>query len=206
VRAIDAILFDADGVIQRAPPDIHVRLATALGAAPIDLRACIEDVWTAEAPALTGAADFAHALGPVLAKWGAHGDAAAFLAAWLVIDADHSILELVAELRWQGVVCALASNQEAHRARHMSEALAYERVFDQQFYSCHLGWAKPTPEYFAEVLRRGRFDPARTLFIDDRPANVAAAREAGLAAEEFVLGDIGQGAEPMRALLARYGL
>jgi HAD superfamily hydrolase (TIGR01509 family) len=88
----------------------------------------------------------------------------------------------------------------------MSEQLAYREVFDREFYSCHLGHMKPSPAYFQEIVRLAGLDPARTLFIDDRIDNVEAALRAGLQAAQFVLGEIGAGADPMRRLLASYGL
>ncbi|HEY3888417.1 MAG TPA: HAD-IA family hydrolase [Caulobacteraceae bacterium] len=201
-----AVLFDADGVLQRAPADLQSRLTLVLGAAASDREACMADYFTAEAPCLTGAADFAEALAPVLAKWKTTSEITAVLAAWQVIEVDHSILALIASLRRSGVYCALASNQERHRAGHMSETLAYREVFDREFYSCHLGHMKPSPDYFHEIVRLAELDPARTLFIDDRIDNVEAARCAGLQAAQFVLGEIGAGAEPMRRLLESYGL
>jgi putative hydrolase of the HAD superfamily len=203
---IDAILFDADGVIQRAPADIHQRLATSLGAAPHQVQACVADIFEAEAPALVGAAELAETLAPVLARWRAPCDAQALIAQWHTIEVDTSVLGLVAELRAAGMRCAIASNQEAGRARRMSDGLGYGRAFDREFYSCHVGHAKPSPHFFAEVIRQGGLDPPRTLFIDDRPDNVEAARRAGLVGAQFVLGEIGSGAGPLRALLAGHGV
>jgi putative hydrolase of the HAD superfamily len=201
-----AVLFDADGVIQRAPADIHMRLTLALGGTAADRDACMADCFAAEAPCLIGAADFAEALTPVLAKWNATCDAAALMAEWRTIEVDRSVLALVGALRRSGVYCGLASNQERYRAGHMSEQLAYREVFDREFYSCHLGHMKPSPAYFQEIVRLAGLDPARTLFIDDRIDNVEAALQAGLQAAQFVLGEIGTGADPMRRLLASYGL
>jgi len=201
-----AVLFDADGVLQRAPADLQVRLTQMLGGALSDRDACMADYFAAEAPCLTGAADFAEALASVIAKWKATCEAAILLAEWRTIEVDASILALIADLRGSGVYCALASNQERHRALHMSETLAYRDVFDREFYSCHLGHMKPSPDYFHEIVRLAGLDPARTLFIDDRIDNVEAARRAGLRAEQFILGEMGTGAAPMRRLLQTYGL
>jgi HAD superfamily hydrolase (TIGR01509 family) len=201
-----AVLFDADGVIQRAPSDLQTRLTQMLGAAQTDREACMADYFAAEAPCLTGVADFAECLGPVLAKYKATCNTAALLAEWRTIEVDDSILALIADLRRSGVYCALASNQEHHRARHMSETLAYRDVFDREFYSCHLGHMKPSPDYFHEIVRLAELDPGRTLFIDDRIDNVEAARQAGLRSAQFVLGEMGAGAKPMRRLLKTYGL
>jgi HAD superfamily hydrolase (TIGR01509 family) len=205
-RTPTAVLFDADGVLQRAPADLQTRLTQMLGGVLSDREACMADYFAAEAPCLTGAANFAEALAPVIAKWKATCEAAALLAAWSTIEVDNSVLAVVAGLRRAGLYCALASNQEHHRALHMSETLAYRDVFDREFYSCHLGHMKPSPEYFHEIVRLAELDPARTLFIDDRIDNVEAARKAGLQAAQFVLGEMGAGAEPMRRLLAQHGL
>jgi putative hydrolase of the HAD superfamily len=202
----DTVLFDADGVIQRAPADLQARVAAAVGAQPERIGDCIADFFAAEAPGLTGAADLAETLAPVLVRWGSVNDVAAVMAEWLTIEVDRSVLAVIADLRAAGVHCAIASNQEGHRARYMSEVLGYRDLFDREFYSCHLGHAKPMPGYFAEVLRRGAFGPARTLFIDDRIDNVEAARAAGLSAEQFELDVVGAGGGPLRRLLNGYGL
>jgi 2-haloacid dehalogenase len=47
------------------------------------------------------------------------------------------------------------------------------------------GVAKPDRRIFEILLRRYRLAPASTLFIDDAPPNVAAARELGLHALHF---------------------
>src|ERR1019366_4668452 len=104
-------LLDADGVIQRAPDDIHSRLTAALGGAPGDVARCMTEIFVAEAPALVGGCDFADELAPVLARWNSANDAASFLATWLSIEVDRSVLGLVAELRRAGVRCALASTR-----------------------------------------------------------------------------------------------
>jgi putative hydrolase of the HAD superfamily len=205
-RRVDAILFDADGVIQRAPADIRLRIAAALGAAEGDAEACMADVFAAEAPALIGQAEFAAALVPVLTRWCAACEPAHIQAVWHTFDVDLGVLDLVRELRRAGLVCAIASNQEASRAQCMSERDGYRAAFDREHYSCHLGHAKPGAAFFTELIRQGGYEPARTLFIDDREDNVAAARAAGLLAERFVLERVGEGAAPMRALLGRYGL
>ena len=164
------------------------------------------EFFTVEAPALIGQIDFAEALVPLLAKWKSKNGVPAILEHWHAIDVDRPILELIAELRRSGVYCALASNQEAHRAGHMSAQLAYRDLFDREFYSCHLGHTKPSAAYFTEIIRLAGLDPTSTLFIDDRAENVEGARHAGLHAAQFVLGEIGTGGEPMRRLLQTYGL
>ncbi len=102
-RPIAAVLFDADGVIQRPPADTHERLARLIGGDEGARESCVADVFAAEAPALVGAADFAEALAPVLERWNAHCTAAAVLDIWLNIEVDRSVLAVIGQLRRAGV-------------------------------------------------------------------------------------------------------
>lgn len=183
---ISAILFDADGVIQRAPDFAH-RIEKAFGTAPTDLDRCVAEVFAAQTPCLSGIGDYAEALRPILQRWCAGCDPLEFFEAWHLIDADAGVLCLIETLRASGVYCALASNQEAHRARQMSEALGYRAVFDAEFYSYEVGHAKPDPRYFEHVLNRTGLDARMTLFIDDLPENLDAARAVGLNTMQFEL-------------------
>jgi putative hydrolase of the HAD superfamily len=85
----------------------------------------------------------------------------------------------------------------------MREVFGYDALFDVSCYSWELGAAKPDPAFFAAAARRIGGDPAAILFIDDAALNVAAAREAGLAAEQWCLGD---GYNALHALLAGHGV
>lgn len=203
---IVAVLFDADGVIQRVS-DWPGAITGAVGLkTPDAFEAFMTEVFEMETPCLTGAADFAEALPPVLKRWSSACDVRGFFDAWHRIDVDRGVLDLIADLRRRGLYCALASNQEHHRARYMSDRLAYAQAFDAEFYSCRLGHAKPSVRYFQAILEAAGLDPSTVLFIDDRAENVEAARIAGLHAAQFELGEMGMGADPMRTLLASFGV
>lgn len=95
--------------------------------------------------------------------------------------------ELVACLRRiQGTAAtAIVSNAWPHIRARLSEA-GIAGVVDEVVLSCEVGWAKPDPRIYTEALRRLGAEPAAALFIDDTPANVAAARSVGLAAHRHV--------------------
>jgi putative hydrolase of the HAD superfamily len=198
---LTAVLFDADGVIQLAGDYLHLRLTQALGRSPDEREACMDAIFAAEAPALVGAAPFEAGLAAALRELNAACDIGTVLGLWREIDCNQPVLALVGRLRERGVYCALASNQERNRARHMSQALGYARVFDREFYSCDLGCTKPTAAFFEAVVRGAELDPARTLFVDDRLDNVEAARACGLVAEQFVLWKEADGADALERLL-----
>ena len=57
--------------------------------------------------------------------------------------------------------------------------------FDGYVISGVEGVAKPDPRIFQLLLGRYRLEPAATVFIDDSPGNVEAARGLGLAAVRY---------------------
>jgi HAD superfamily hydrolase (TIGR01509 family) len=59
-------------------------------------------------------------------------------------------------------------------------------IFDQVFTSGHAGLRKPDPRFFAKVIEDGQLMPGRTIFVDDKTANVAAAQTMGLYGVHFV--------------------
>lgn len=72
--------------------------------------------------------------------------------------------------------------------------------FQDTIMSGEHGLVKPDPRIYALAIGRCRLDPARTVFVDDAPANVAAGRAAGLDALLF------ETPEKLRADLQARGL
>ena len=194
---IRAVLFDADGVVQRQTLTLHSVLTDVLGAPSHSVDKMYRDVWEAEGPALTGDADFVSALSAVLEKWGMPGRLQDLIDASMSIQVDHDITGIVRRLRKAGILCCLASNQMTYRARYMSENLGYADIFDKEFYSCHIGRKKPDPAYFTAILEELALPPDEVLFIDDVEANVSAARQLGIAASVF---QPGPGVEPHKLI------
>jgi len=73
-------------------------------------------------------------------------------------------------------------------------------LFEDVVVSGHEGVAKPDPAIFRLLLERHRLPAAGTVFVDDSPANVAAATALGLTGLLF------RGAPRLRADLAGLGL
>jgi hypothetical protein len=61
MTTMGAVLFDADGVIQRGPRDLHDRLTRLVGGTADAREAGMADIFAAEAPALVGEEDIASA-------------------------------------------------------------------------------------------------------------------------------------------------
>ena len=107
---------------------------------------------------------------------------------------------LLRELKDRGHrVCAL-SNWSADTFPIAQARFPFLGWFERIIISGAVGLAKPDPALFRLALDELGLAPARTLFIDDMPANVAAARALGMEAVRF------EGPQPLRAELAARGL
>jgi len=194
--AIDAILLDADGVIQTMSTDLHTSMEAALGAG-VPVEELMDEIFEKERASLTGQGDFREALQAVLRQANVTVTVDEVLRFWSMIEIVPGMLELVAELRAREYPCFLASNQQRYRARHMSTTLGYAEAFTGEFYSWVLAAMKPDVTFFQAILRELDLDPGSLLFVDDHEPNVEAARELGIRAVRF---DARQHAEPAAAL------
>ncbi|MBM6399405.1 HAD-IA family hydrolase [Phycicoccus sonneratiae] len=193
MTGLRALLWDADGVLQHTPPGWLEELEAAGGPGFAD------EVFAAELPALRGDGRLRERLAEVLAgRPGTTIGIEELLGFWERALPDEAALALVGEVRDAGVRCALATNQHDHRRAWMRDALGLDRRFDDAFYSCELGVAKPEPAYFEHVLDVLGAAPGDVGFVDDSPANVDAARALGLRA---VRHDPASGAPALRALV-----
>jgi putative hydrolase of the HAD superfamily len=186
--AFDAILFDADGVLQATDEKWFYAMTALIGTDEEEqVERFFGDIMAAELSSLAGHRPFEGPLGEVLVRWSVMKPAAEVLRLWHHVEVDRDVIAAVRELRAGGVRCALATNQHPERAAYMRENLGYHEVFDDLFYSCDLGVAEPHPAYFSEAVCRVGTEPGRTLLLDDNRNNVAGAKEAGLMAELFAV-------------------
>ncbi len=198
---VSHVLLDADGVLQRHPRG----WVEAAGAFVGDRAAAFfVDVTEHEHTCLTGARDFEPLLADALVRYAVEAPAPEVYAeVWLTIETAPATVALVHELRRLGLGVHLGTNQQAGRAAYMRTVLGYDDLFDESFYSCELGAAKPTPAFFGAVLDRLGTTAPEVVLVDDHEANVAAAREVGLAAEHWHLAD---GIPRLHGLLAGHGI
>ena len=203
MASIEAVLFDADGVLQKPVEGGREKVACLDGSATPN-QAFLADFLKAEMPCLKGEADFAVTAAEVLKKWNSpYSVEQAIDTHTKIVEVNPESIEVVHALRKSGIPAYLATNQHEYRARYMSEVFGYANVFDGEFYSCRLGYMKPDTGYFHAILKELPFAPAQLLFIDDRERNVAAARSIGIHGVEY---DIEDGVEALRGILQNYGL
>ncbi|WBQ07640.1 HAD-IA family hydrolase [Kribbella sp. CA-293567] len=201
LETIDTVLFDADGVIQRGTVDWQRILGSYVPVGSAD--DFVLDLMVSEKPSIVGQGDFREAVAEVLQRWSATGTLEDVLQLWREFEADQVVIGWIQQLRAAGIGCHLATNQQAFRRAIMHDERRYGDWFDQTFYSCDFGLAKPDPAYFKAILAAVDRPGSSVLFIDDNAANIEGARQAGVHAELY---DLVQGREVLRELLARYGL
>jgi len=199
--AIRHVMFDADGVLQDLPGGWIAAAEAYFGERALEF---LQRSQAVQLPTLAGQGDHLALLAVTLAEFGVTaGVGDVYRDIWLRMEPAAASLAVVRALRRSGYGVHLGTNQERYRAAHMREALGYDALFDVSCYSWELGAAKPDPAFFAEAARRIGAEPAVILFIDDSTRNVAAARAAGFAAEQWSLDE---GHDALHGLLARHGV
>ncbi|WP_166847753.1 HAD family phosphatase [Isoptericola sp. BMS4] len=92
---------------------------------------------------------------------------------------------LVDELRAAGLRLLGLTNWSAELFEHAATAAPATARMDGVVVSGRVGLAKPDPEIFRHLERVFDVDVRRAVFVDDSPANVAAARDLGFHAVHF---------------------
>jgi 2-haloacid dehalogenase len=121
----------------------------------------------------------------------AHPEYAEHIWAWtarseeMVAGPIEESVEILRALKDRGVPVYGLTNMETWTYPGRRERYPFLRWFDGTVVSGFEGVAKPDPRVFELLLDRFGLDAARTLFIDDSPKNVAAARGVGMQALEF---------------------
>jgi len=103
---------------------------------------------------------------------------------WFSINIE--VVDIIIRLKQEGYRLLMLSNMNWEGKARMfgSARVAQERdwiaAFDEILLSCDLGLVKPEPEIYSVCLERARAEPECCLFIDDMPANIAAAQATGM--------------------------
>ncbi|MFR9503889.1 MAG: HAD family phosphatase [Rikenellaceae bacterium] len=98
------------------------------------------------------------------------------------IDMQEEIVptaRLIEELHERGFRLLVLSNMSLEFIEFIRKLPVY-RYFSGEVVSCEEGVVKPEPEIFKLILERFNLDPAESLFVDDRPANLDAAAALGI--------------------------
>ena len=114
--------------------------------------------------------------------------------------ADEGSVALLAELRARGTPLYALTNWSAEKFPIARRRFDFLEWFDGIVVSGEVGVKKPDPRIFRLLIETHGLDPASAVYIDDAPANVAAAGAAGFRALHF------ESPGGLRADLERAGL
>jgi len=108
-------------------------------------------------------------------------------AAWtaMLLDFPEIRVELLRKLRKEFKVYLFSNTNAIHVEKYHSNfrnqhGFEVSTLFEKDFYSNEIGFRKPTPESFQEIIRLSGIVPSESLFIDDSLQNVEAAIASGL--------------------------
>lgn len=110
------------------------------------------------------------------------------LDAWNAMLLDFPIrrLQILQQLRNHYDLFLLSNTNEIHEEVFNGTLMRDHGIphigvfFDKVYMSHRIGMRKPMPEVFARVLEENGLEAAHTLFIDDSPQHIAAAKLAGI--------------------------
>ncbi|MBK6279799.1 MAG: HAD family phosphatase [Gammaproteobacteria bacterium] len=194
-RRFEAFLFDFGGVFTDSPFTAVEDFGRAIGADPSRVSAIVFGSYEhdGEHPwhrlergeiALEAARESILALGR---EGGLEVDIYQLFARMAGNDAGAAsrgvLLEAVRGLRGAGYRTGIVTNNVREFGDGWRALIPVEELFEFVVDSSHSGVRKPDPRIFALALEQlGRPDPARCVFLDDHPANVAAAQALGMRA------------------------
>lgn len=99
---------------------------------------------------------------------------------WTTVDP--AMLAWHEKLKRAGVLTAILSNMGDSVLENIEREFGWLSSFDALVWSYQLGTAKPDPAIYEHALKQLEAAPGETLFIDDKPVNVEAARALGMQA------------------------
>ena len=102
---------------------------------------------------------------------------------WTVENPDLLAWQLA--IKQRGLLTAILSNIGDAVLASVEREFDWIHRFDARVWSYQLGIAKPDPTIYRHTLAELGVQPEETLFIDDKRANVEAARALGIQAIEF---------------------
>ena len=113
---------------------------------------------------------------------------------------DRRTRALVGDLKRVGYKLYVLSNMSREFIDFLRKMPVY-RCFDGEVISCEEQVVKPEPEIYRRLLDRYSLDPAETLFIDDRPVNLEAARTFGISTFLFRHREAQRSCDELRKML-----
>lgn len=178
--AIDAVVFDVGNVLltwtpqellnRLVPerPDLHEELTVRIIKSPYW---CMRDRGSASLEEVIAAMSItAPELEPYIRR---------VMTGWIDLPAIEEGVEALKTCKAHGVKLFALTNYADKEFAYACEKHTFFSLFDDYVVSGRLHMVKPGLDIYKHLIDRFDLDPARTLFIDDSPANIEAALESG---------------------------
>jgi len=91
---------------------------------------------------------------------------------------NHQVISLTQKIRSSGLPVGCLSNSENFFYPYFKRY--FLPLFDYTVLSWQVGLRKPEADIYRQIYKHGKFLPSEIIFIDDTPANVAAAAKQGI--------------------------
>ncbi len=184
--SVQAVVFDLGGVlIDWDPRYLYRRIFDSEEEMEAFLSTVCTPEWNAEQDR---GRPFAEGVAELVERYPVHAAAiTAYHERWTeMLGGDiGGTVELLAELRAAGVPLYALTNWSAETFGIARERFEFLSWFDGVLVSGEERMIKPDPAIFRLLLDRFGLDPQATFYVDDSPANVAAASELGFDAVRF---------------------
>ncbi|WP_204082562.1 HAD family hydrolase [Asanoa ishikariensis] len=183
---IRAVVFDIGGVLEFCGPmDFEKVWEPKLGLADGSIDAAMQDMWDGGAIGTVTEAEVHAAMADRLGITHDQVDAAmADMWQQYLGTPNTELIEYARALR-QRVRTGILSNSFVGASEREQAAYGLVELVDVCLYSHEVGLVKPDPELWKLTCERMGGKPAELLFVDDFPANIAAANAYGMRAVLF---------------------
>ncbi|HTD56557.1 MAG TPA: HAD family phosphatase [Silvibacterium sp.] len=98
---------------------------------------------------------------------------------------NEEMLCWVIALQEANIKTAILSNMGEDCLAYMRQEFGWLAHFQHHTWSCELGICKPDPAIYIHTCEKLKVPPPQTLFLDDKPENIATASQVGLNAIQF---------------------
>lgn len=182
-RAVEAVVFDFNGVLTRAPTQTSLlRLQDLAG---LDRDTLFDGYWRHRPAYDRGLLD-AHSYWTLIGNAAKHVYSSRCVAELVRADAatwgraNTPVVRLFTSVAARGARAAILSNMPWDIWHLLERRLAWIAAADVTTLSFAVGTAKPDPGIYHRCLEDLAVAPSRALFVDDRVENVEAAEEVGI--------------------------
>lgn len=177
---IRAIIFDIGNVLLKFDFNIAIgKLLPLCEVSPDGLLAPIERIKVAYEGGQIGRPEFLHEVTTLL-KY--RGTQESFVAAWEdIFEENLPMSQLVESLRARHPLYLLSNTSDIHMDYILARYPVFQS-FSDAVYSYRVGCSKPDRSIYELAASQFAVEPHETVFIDDLPANIEAARGVGFQA------------------------